>query len=353
MKKSIIRAITALSLLVLSLTLAVTAISADYTEGQILSEISAYELETVKTEDKEILAALLAEINTIYENAADSDKERLIEYKEKAESLVARINDVEKRLYSGDLLEYKELGVTQDTLEISHLSAISSALADASDILAKYETNLTTEQFDYVNSYKLELRHFLDIVERVSEVQKAIDTLPDPKETEPYDELATNYLNRAQLKYDMLSISEKKMVNTTKMEELRKAIYLHEIIQGANVKKKVGSSGYLVFSTNHTPAQLYAVLVNGETLDTRSYIAESNGSIILTEEYLKTLEIGYYELTMIYEDGDVTTSFAIVDNGAWIWITVAIIITVVGIGGVVVYVVLTKKNRTSVKQNKK
>ena len=86
----------------------------------------------------------------------------------------------------------------------------------------------------------------------------------------------------------------------------------YEIIEGANGSWTQNSDGTLTVRANGEFSKFTGVKVDGKTIDTKNYTAKSGSTIVtLSKDYLATLSVGNHTLTVVFNDGECSTNFAV------------------------------------------
>ena len=86
----------------------------------------------------------------------------------------------------------------------------------------------------------------------------------------------------------------------------------YSIIEGTNGSWTNNSNGTLTFRANGDFSKFTGVKVDGTLIDAKNYTAVSGSTVItLKADYLKTLSVGTHKLTVVYTDGECSTSFEV------------------------------------------
>ncbi len=87
---------------------------------------------------------------------------------------------------------------------------------------------------------------------------------------------------------------------------------VYKIIEGANGSWTQNSDGTLTVRANGEFSKFTGVKVDGKTIDTKNYTAKSGSTIVtLSKDYLATLSVGNHTLTVVFNDGECSTNFAV------------------------------------------
>ena len=86
----------------------------------------------------------------------------------------------------------------------------------------------------------------------------------------------------------------------------------YSIIEGTNGSWTQNSDKTLVFRANGDFSKFTGVKVDGTLIDAKNYTAVSGSTVItLKVNYLNTLSVGTYKLTVVYNDGECSTDFEV------------------------------------------
>ena len=86
----------------------------------------------------------------------------------------------------------------------------------------------------------------------------------------------------------------------------------YEIIEGANSAWEQNSDGTLTFRANGEFSKFTGVKVDGNVVPADQYTAASGSTIVtFSADYLKTLSAGAHTLTVLYNDGECSTTFEV------------------------------------------
>lgn len=86
----------------------------------------------------------------------------------------------------------------------------------------------------------------------------------------------------------------------------------YQFIEGANSEWMANTNTGVTIRVNGDFEKFTGVKINGNVIDASNYTAKSGSTVItLKSEYLKSLEIGTYNLTVVYIDGEGDTTFTI------------------------------------------
>ena len=89
----------------------------------------------------------------------------------------------------------------------------------------------------------------------------------------------------------------------------------YTILEGANQQYTANLDNDLTVKADGNLDDVTNVLVDNEELDDANYILESGSTIVtLKKAYLSTLDKGVHTLTVVYNDGEVSTNFEILEN---------------------------------------
>ena len=86
----------------------------------------------------------------------------------------------------------------------------------------------------------------------------------------------------------------------------------YKIIEGANGTWTQNSDGTLTVRANGEFSKFDYVKVDGKRIDSKNYTAKSGSTIVtLSKDYLATLSVGNHSLTVVFNDGECSTTFTV------------------------------------------
>lgn len=313
----------------------------DHILGYILSEntelssfldaVYLYNVESVKSTDRKDLVSKRDTVISYLSSYGENERSILNLALDFINGLLGRISMVSVSLNSSVVNSYIERGLDKDNLLLSDRAVLNAALSELDGISFGYESNLTEEEKSFISEHITKIEELLMIVEKVSAVQNIINVLPSADTVKPFDTKAINALAPVLRKYGELSKSEIKMLDSSKMDSLIKAVYVYTIIEGGGAVKEIGDGKFLQFKPSTSNIAYSAVKVNGEVIEQGKYLRSNNNILILTNEYLGTLEAGEYTVSLVYQFGEATASFSIVEPVEDSGTLVAVVLCAVGV----------------------
>ena len=89
----------------------------------------------------------------------------------------------------------------------------------------------------------------------------------------------------------------------------------YEILEGANQAHKIGDAKDMIVKANGLLSKFVALKIDGVIVDEANYEkAEGSTIVTLKAAYLDTLKPGEHQMTLVYNDGEVSTNFTITQN---------------------------------------
>ena len=117
----------------------------------------------------------------------------------------------------------------------------------------------------------------------------------------------------AKLNSKNLAIGDHSVINF--IVEITPAEEVYTILEGANQKLKLSNIKDLTVKADGDITKFTGLKVDDKALDESKYTKEEGSTIVtLKASYLKTLKAGIHKLTFVYNDGEVSTNFTIVDD---------------------------------------
>ena len=95
--------------------------------------------------------------------------------------------------------------------------------------------------------------------------------------------------------------------------------FVYEITDGEGSEHTKNTDDSITIESNGKPEKLIEIKVNGETLDKDDYTVENkNGKTLITlkPEYLNKLSKDEYSIALVYNDGEISTTFNVVEKTA-------------------------------------
>ena len=89
--------------------------------------------------------------------------------------------------------------------------------------------------------------------------------------------------------------------------------FVYEIIEGANSSYDVTDSNGITIKANGKFDKFKGIEIDGKEVDKSNYIAKAGSTIVtLKTDYLNTLSIGEHKIKILYDDGEVETTFKVI-----------------------------------------
>lgn len=107
-------------------------------------------------------------------------------------------------------------------------------------------------------------------------------------------------------------------------------------------KKKIelNSKEDLMVTTNGDYQLLVGIYINDSVLSSDNYTIDQNNNIFIQNKYINTLEVGKYNLKIVFDYNDVSTSFSLVKtNNTYIYVIILIVVVIlilIAFGGILV-----------------
>ncbi|MBQ5739091.1 MAG: hypothetical protein IIV78_01650, partial [Oscillospiraceae bacterium] len=176
---------------------------------------------------------------------------------------------------------------------------------------------------DSVTDTLEKIDEMLESIERIERAEDLLDALPET--AEPDDEDALDAYFEAKDAYDALTDYEKSLIDEAlkeKLENLAAALVAYKILEGDDQTWKKGSGDDLTISANGLFSKFAELQIDGETVDSENYTAESGSTVVtLKASFLETLKVGKHTVTFVYPDGKAEGTLTIeaapvTDNGS-------------------------------------
>lgn len=196
---------------------------------------------------------------------------------------------------------------TMDTVKISDKAAIEAIKATASNVLASQCANATDAEKAKLEKIIADCDALLEAIQNAEDAVKQIEAMPDAKNTQPDDKAAIDAYEAAKAAYDKLTENEKRMVgedNKAKLDAMYAALTAYDITKGDGSTWTKGSTSGLTFTANGYFGKFTGIQIDGVTVDTKHYDAQSGSTVItLKASYLQTLKTGKHTIQVVYTDG--------------------------------------------------
>ena len=294
----------------------VVTISMRPTES-LAEAIEGITLDNVTSAEKDVIETYIADLDNELANEYITKEEKNIvqKLKEDAEALADRIK---KALQAADTDDIKQAeGITDDTVIPADKKTLEAAKEDLIKALTDYAGNYTEEETARIEQLSEQIDDALRILQRVEEVEEAIDILPDsvsPDNLEMEEKILA-----AKAQYDQLTRYEKSIVADEikeKLDSLLFQLYDYRIIQGAGSTWIQGSDEGLSFVANGAYTKFTGILIDEKEVAADNYTAASGSTLItLMPEYMESLASGEHTLTVSYTDGQTSCKLYVKEKG--------------------------------------
>lgn len=268
--------------------------------NSILSGVEGITEGNVTTEAEETVTELLAlceELNAT-PGIKEAEKTKLASVTGELDKLKTKIDTV-KDLYN-QVLGYDT--ITKDTVVKSDAQKITDGLAAVASA-EQVDGNLTTQQKAKVAAVKGNLNDANDLLKQVSDLEGAINALPNSVEPDDVDtvtsirdlrSLGSSLSDHAQALVD-------EMCNA-KLDALWAQATTYKIIKGDGKTWLRGDGDYEV--TANGPYEWFAqLLIDGEPVEPDSYTAASGSTVVtLPKDYMGKLKDGKHTIAFVYEN---------------------------------------------------
>lgn len=246
------------------------------------------------------------------ENLTDEEKDIIEGLVDEAEELLGQIEQA-GQAGSGEAIE-KVQNITADTVTPEDKTDLEQAKEDIESALENYGGNYTDEEKVRLEETLERIEAALEVIERIEEVEAAIEALPDS--VIPSDMEAAAQINAAKNLYDQLSDYEKSFVSNeakAKLEDLLAQMGDYRITGGDGSVWTKGSGEDLMMTANGALEKFGVLKIDGETISSGHYTVSGENTVItIKADYLETLTFGGHTVTVLYTDGAATGAFTVV-----------------------------------------
>ncbi len=142
---------------------------------------------------------------------------------------------------------------------------------------------------------------------------------------------------------------------TTKNFTIAPVVY--KVTEGSGAEWAKNSGNTLSFRTDAEPGTFSSIMIDGKETAAGNYAVSEDGTVSLKDSFLKTLDEGEHELTLVFTNGKATATFMITgsdtqttvspqpgsDSQTVIWVIV-VTVCVIAVAAVVVILVYRRKN---------
>lgn len=91
--------------------------------------------------------------------------------------------------------------------------------------------------------------------------------------------------------------------------------FVYEILEGAGTTYQENDNSEITIRANGSFNKFEGIKVDGETVDKSNYTAKEGSTIVtLKSHYLNTLSKGEHKIALVYNDGEIGTTFNIIEN---------------------------------------
>ena len=203
--------------------------------------------------------------------------------------------------------------VTKNDVTLQDKSYLGTALASVVKSLQR-EDELTSAEKALLQQEKAEIEAALKVIENVEAVVDKIITLP--KTAKPDNASVVDLAAKARSAYNALTSYEKAMVAKSyidKLATLEASLNAYAFIEGENQSWTKDSGKTLKVVVNGLFSKFKEVKIDGKTVSSSNYKAESGSTIITFKAtYLNGLAEGKHSVEVVYTDGSVKTTLTIV-----------------------------------------
>lgn len=310
----------------------------------ILAALEAFGIDTIKSPDKARIENILKDIQDLLDgqNLTPTERADMENAKAFANALLQRIADAYNQANTENIVASGTINASN--LAISDRNTLESALSDLNAAITKYPGNYTYAERATIDSEIARITSLLEQLEKMEAVQDKIDRLPE--QANPGDQEAQDAYEDAKNAYDDLTDSEKKQIDTKKLDDLADMLGTYRIVEGADGKWVSTDEVGLTFVANGPMDRFTEVRIDGVSVNSTQYTAGApQTTIVLSVDCLKSLESGAHTFTVCYADGEASCTFTseIVESASWMWVFVVILILLVVVGGAFIFFFIYKK----------
>ena len=282
----------------------------------------------------ETIGEKLKAIDTTY--ATDAEKKELAAIERLLDALTQRIEDAADARNTESIESVKD--ITKENVESEGREALEEAKADLQKAQQTYGGNYTDREAQEIQEDIDRINEALGVLERMEDIQSAIDALPDASEFDPENSELRDNADKLWDEYEALSDHEKSLLNADKLDALKSILTDYRVAEGAGSEWKKGSGDVLTFGSNGSSTRLVAIKVDDNLLSAEDYVVEDGyrTRVTLTAEYLETLSTGKHILTMVYENGEASTTFVIKGGSLW-WLWLILLLLLVAAVAITVW----------------
>lgn len=296
--------------------------------ASLVADIEGVTVDNVTSDDAAAIESIrrtLKNIDTIY--ATDAEKQELEEIENRLDALTERLRNADDARHT-ESIEAVE-NVTKDNVKPEDKDALETAMTELRQAQQTYGGNYTDGEARELQQDIDRINEALWALERVEALQTEIEALPDVSDSDAESSVTQEQVDQLREAYEALDDHAKSLIDTEKLDALEAILTDYGITEGADTKWKKGSEEALTFGCNGSVRKLVAIKVDDAVLAAGDYTLESGyrTRVTLAAEYLETLSKGKHTLTMVYEDGEASTTFEI--KGAslwWLWLLLLLLL---------------------------
>lgn len=272
--------------------------------------------DNVTSDDKKALEDYIADLEDKLqnENITDEEKEQINDLIDNAQELIDKIEETSNAGNSENIEKVEN--ITPDNVKPTDKDDLISAKEDIESVLTDYAGNLTDEEKADLENKLENIEQSLESVGKVEDAENSISSLPET--VEPDDEESEKLIQEAKDKYDALSDYEKTLISDeakAKLESLLADLGDYRIIEGNGAVWTLATKDTLIFTANGPLSKFKGIEVDGKTVASSNYTAVSGSTVItLKSEYLNTLSVGKHTLTVLYTDGEASSTFEVLER---------------------------------------
>lgn len=90
--------------------------------------------------------------------------------------------------------------------------------------------------------------------------------------------------------------------------------FVYEVLEGKDGEHKEDTTNTLTFKVNGELSKFIDLKVDGKIVDKKYYSTQEGSTIVtLSADYLNTLSVGSHEISFVYDDGEVATTFKVAE----------------------------------------
>lgn len=296
--------------------------------SKILEALDGYTLETVTSADRSAIEQLQRDIQSLLTNALLNVEERaaMTTAAEKAEKLLNRITVVAAAISTSAVQGVSK--ITAENVKKSHEEQLRTAKADLEAAFATFLTNYTEQEKATIVSDIDRIGKAIAALERVADVEAAIEALPDPATVVENDPVAMLAFATAKLKYEALTEHEISLLDAElrdKYANFGRALTNYHVVVGDGSIWVKNCGKDLTFEISCSSNRFVAVYVDGMQVTADFFTVgdkERNTVIVLSADYLQTLSADAHTVLFLFEDGDATAGIIVEaePSSPWLWL---------------------------------